>query len=115
MYVPSVAGTKLSRPRSLARSPPSFRHARPSRRAIAGKGGERTFIELCIDYSRENAPLGKDLYAEDVGSSALFLCSDLARSVTGVTLYVDNGLHAMGMAVDSSALAGGLPVPKADA
>merc|ERR1719331_2978107 len=80
-----------------------------------GKGGERTFIELCIDYSRENAPLGKDLYAEDVGSSALFLCSDLARSVTGVTLYVDNGLHAMGMAVDSSALAGGLPVPKADA
>ena len=85
-----------------------------SRAASAiGKGGERTFIELCIDYSRENAPLGKDLYAEDVGSSALFLCSDLARSVTGVTLYVDNGLHAMGMAVDSSALAGAAsPCPR---
>jgi len=34
--------------------------------------------------------------------------------VTGVTLYVDNGLHAMGMAVDSNALTAdgeGLPVP----
>ena len=83
-----------------------------SRAASAiGKGEKRSFIELCIDYSRENSPLKKDLYADDVGESALFLCSDLARSVTGVTLYVDNGLHAMGMAPDSASLAGGLPVP----
>jgi hypothetical protein len=36
----------------------------------------------------------------------------LARSVTGVTLYVDNGMHAMGMAVDSASLAEGLPIPE---
>lgn len=79
--------------------------------AISQKN-ERSFIELAIDYSKANSPLAKDLYADDVGASAYFLLSPLARSVTGVTLYVDNGLHAMGMAVDSSALAGGLPVPK---
>merc|ERR1719160_203755 len=76
--------------------------------------GKKSFIDLAIDYSKANSPLGKDLYADDVGSSAYFLLSPLARAVTGVTLYVDNGLHAMGMAVDSNALTAdgeGLPVP----
>jgi len=80
--------------------------------AINANKGERSFIDLAIDYSKANSPLNKDLYADDVGASAYFLCSPLARAVTGVTLYVDNGLHAMGMAVDSNAIAGGLPVPK---
>ena len=71
--------------------------------AISEKG-KKSFIDLAIDYSRANSPLAKDLYADDVGSSAYFLLSPLARAVTGVTLYVDNGLHAMGMAVDSAAL-----------
>jgi enoyl-[acyl-carrier protein] reductase I len=59
---------------------------------------------LAIDYSRANSPLAQDLYSDDVGSAALFLCSPMARSVTGVTLYVDNGLHAMGMALDSESM-----------
>ena len=46
----------------------------------------------------------QDLYSDDVGNSALFLCSPMARSVTGVTLYVDNGLNVMGMALDSKAM-----------
>jgi enoyl-[acyl-carrier protein] reductase I len=28
----------------------------------------------------------------------------MARTVTGITLYVDNGLHAMGMALDAKSL-----------
>merc|ERR1719343_842277 len=52
--------------------------------------GKKSFIDLAIDYSKANSPLGKDLYADDVGSSAYFLLSPLARAVTGVTLYVDN-------------------------
>lgn len=43
----------------------------------------------------------QDLYADDVGATAAFLLSPLARSITGVTLYVDNGLSTMGMALDS--------------
>ena len=33
----------------------------------------------------------------NIGASAAYLCSDMANAVTGVTLYVDNGMHAMGM------------------
>lgn len=63
------------------------------------------FIEAMINYSRNNAPLKKDLAAEEVGNTACFILSPLASAITGTTLYVDNGLHAMGLAVDSSALA----------
>lgn len=70
-------------------------------KAIGGAGKVKTFIDYAIDYSKANAPLAQDLYAEDVGASAAFLLSPLARAVTGVTLYVDNGLNTMGMALDS--------------
>jgi len=72
--------------------------------AISGKG-EKPFIEFAIDYSRANAPMAQDLYSEDVGAAACFLLSPLARAITGMTIYVDNGLHSVGMAVDSQAMA----------
>jgi enoyl-[acyl-carrier protein] reductase I len=62
------------------------------------------FIDSMISYSKANAPLPKDLEAEEVGHAAAFLASPLASAITGVTLYVDNGMHAMGIAVDSPAL-----------
>ncbi len=60
-------------------------------------------IDSMIEYSKANAPLTKELCAEEVGSAAVFLLAR-ASAVTGVTLYVDNGMHAMGMAIDSPAL-----------
>lgn len=74
--------------------------------AIGKEPGQKTFIEYIIDYSKANAPLAQDLYSDDVGNAALFLNSKLGRTVTGVTLYVDNGLHAMGMAIDSKSVEG---------
>jgi len=74
--------------------------------AIGKEPGQKTFIEYIIDYSKANAPLAQDLYSDDVGNAALFLNSNLGRTVTGVTLYVDNGLHAMGMAIDSKSVEG---------
>src|SRR5262245_30363294 len=62
------------------------------------------FIDDMIEYSKANAPLMKDLKAEEVGNAAAFLCCPLGSGITGVTLYVDNGMHAMGLAVDSQAL-----------
>ncbi len=62
------------------------------------------FIEKMIEYSKANAPLTKELFAEEVGHTAAFLLSPLASAITGVTLYVDNGMHAMGIAVDSPTL-----------
>ncbi|KAJ9554189.1 hypothetical protein OSB04_018234 [Centaurea solstitialis] len=59
------------------------------------------FIDMMIDYSSENAPLQKELAAEEVGNAAAFLASPLASAITGTVLYVDNGLNAMGVGVDS--------------
>lgn len=60
------------------------------------------FIDSMITYSKANAPMSKDLEAEEVGYAAAFLAT--ATGVTGTTLYVDNGMHAMGIAMDSPAL-----------
>jgi len=65
--------------------------------AISEKGKQKPFIEVAIDYTRSNAPLSKDLSADDVGTTAACLLSPLFASVTGVTLHVDCGMHAMGM------------------
>lgn len=62
------------------------------------------FIDDMIRYSKANAPLTKELDADEVGLSALFLLSPLASAITGEVLFVDNGLHAMGMAQDSASL-----------
>ena len=42
----------------------------------------------------------ESITAEDVGATAAFLCSPLASGITGATIYVDKGLHTMGLAVD---------------
>ncbi|HET7041948.1 MAG TPA: SDR family oxidoreductase, partial [Gemmatimonadales bacterium] len=57
------------------------------------------FIDTMIKYSKANAPLPREMEASDVGNAAAFLSSPLAEAITGTTLYVDNGIHSMGMAV----------------
>lgn len=61
------------------------------------------FIDKMLDYSYANSPLVKDLEAREVGNTAAFLSSPLASAITGTTIYVDNGMHAMGIAMDSPA------------
>jgi enoyl-[acyl-carrier protein] reductase I len=59
-------------------------------RSIAGFGTMEAIVE-------ERAPLRRHIEADDVGAAAGYLLSDDARNVTGTTLYVDSGYHAMGM------------------
>ena len=56
-------------------------------------------IDKMVAYCAENTPLPEPLQAEEVGSVAAFLASPLASGITGSTVYVDKGYHAMGMAV----------------
>lgn len=57
------------------------------------------FIDTMIKYTAANSPLPQPIDAGDVGSTAAFLSSPLGRAITGSVVYVDNGYHAMGMAV----------------
>lgn len=41
-------------------------------------------------------PLGRTAEPDDIAGAAVFLVSDMARYVTGVTLHVDGGTHAAG-------------------
>jgi enoyl-[acyl-carrier protein] reductase I len=59
-------------------------------RSIAGFPTMEAIVE-------ERAPLRRHIDADDVGAAAGYLLSDDARNVTGTTLYVDSGYHAMGM------------------
>jgi enoyl-[acyl-carrier protein] reductase I len=58
-------------------------------------------IERMMDYVAKNAPLTTPLDPADVGNVAAFLCSPLAGGITGTTVYVDKGYHAMGMGVEA--------------
>ncbi|HZO98335.1 MAG TPA: enoyl-ACP reductase [Gaiellaceae bacterium] len=59
-------------------------------RSIAGFPTMEAIVE-------ERAPLHRPIDADDVAAAAAYLLSDDARNVTGTTLYVDSGYHAMGM------------------
>ena len=61
------------------------------------------FIDRMLDYAKANAPLEKDLSASEVGNAAAFLVSPLASAITASVIYVDNGMHSMGIAMDSPA------------
>ena len=58
------------------------------------------FIDQMIEYTKANSPLPRALDAVEVGNTAAFLASPLASAITGTVIHVDNGYHAMGMAVD---------------
>jgi enoyl-[acyl-carrier protein] reductase I len=61
--------------------------------AAAGVGGFRSML----DYCEKNAPLRRLVSIDDVGNTALSLCSDLGSAITGETIYVDAGFNIMGM------------------
>ena len=58
------------------------------------------FIGKMITYSEKNAPLTQPFVADHVGATAAFLSSPLAGAITGSIVYVDNGLHSMGVGPD---------------
>lgn len=53
-------------------------------------------IDDVIEYYEKNAPLPEKLTPIEVANMAAFLVSPLASGVTGATIFVDKGYHAMG-------------------
>lgn len=60
--------------------------------AAAGIKGMRTMLSENADRT----PLRRNIEADDVARAALFLCSDLAKNVTGEVLHVDAGQNIVG-------------------
>lgn len=61
--------------------------------AAAGIKGMRTMLS----ENAERTPLRRNVDQEDCARAALYLCSDLARNVTGEVLHVDAGQNIMGV------------------
>lgn len=61
-------------------------------------------IDGMIRYSAANAPFTEELQSEQVGAAAACLLSPLTSGITGEVVFVDNGLHTMGLAVDSQSI-----------
>lgn len=54
-------------------------------------------ISKLQDITEQMAPLRRNISQDEVGDVAVFLASDLARAVTGNTIFVDSGFHVMGI------------------
>ncbi|MFN8659769.1 MAG: SDR family oxidoreductase [Candidatus Obscuribacterales bacterium] len=61
--------------------------------AAMGISGFRDMLKLVAD----KAPLKRNVAADEVGKTALFLVSDLSSGITGETIHVDCGYSVMGM------------------
>ena len=45
----------------------------------------------------ERSPMGRNITADEVAKTALYLCSDMSSGVTGEILHVDTGYNVMGI------------------
>jgi enoyl-[acyl-carrier protein] reductase I len=61
--------------------------------AAAGIAGFKKLYGSFADVS----PLRSNISIDDVGSTAVWLASDLSRGVTGEVVFVDGGFHIMGV------------------
>src|SRR4051812_6935833 len=61
--------------------------------AAAGISGFKDMLHLAAD----RAPLKRNIEAEEVGRTALFLVSDMAAAITGEVIHVDAGYNIVGM------------------
>ena len=52
------------------------------------------FRSLMRDAAQKS-PLGRPVRLEEIASLSTFLCSDAASGMTGQTIYVDGGCHAV--------------------
>jgi enoyl-[acyl-carrier protein] reductase I len=61
--------------------------------AASGIGDFRYILK----WNEYNAPLRRSVTIEEIGDTAVYLLSDMARGVTGEIHHVDAGYHIVGM------------------
>jgi enoyl-[acyl-carrier protein] reductase I len=63
--------------------------------AASGVAGFKTMYK----HFHRLAPLGQLITPEDIGGTALYLCSDLSSRVTGEIVFVDSGYNILGFPI----------------
>ncbi len=63
--------------------------------AASGVSGFKTMYKHFTNL----APLQQNVTSEDIGNTAVFLCSDMAAKITGEVLFVDSGYNIMGLPI----------------
>jgi enoyl-[acyl-carrier protein] reductase I len=61
--------------------------------ASSAVGGAEAIMEANV----QKAPLRRNVEGEEVGTTAVYLASDLSSGVTGETIYVDCGVNTVGL------------------
>ncbi len=56
-----------------------------------------TGFHLLMEHTTKVNPFGRAITIDEVGDTAVYLCSEWARAVTGEVIHVDNGYHIMGV------------------
>ena len=84
-YVASELGTEGIRVNALS--------AGPVKTLSASAVGD---FDLMLQMYESLAPMRRNVTPEEVGKTGMFLLSDLSNGITGETLHVDAGYHAMG-------------------
>ncbi len=63
-------------------------------KTLAAKG-IKNFSTMLNEFE-EKSPMGRLILTEEVGNTALFLCSSLSSGITGENIHVDCGYHILG-------------------
>jgi enoyl-[acyl-carrier protein] reductase I len=85
-YLAADLGTKKIRVNAIS--------AGPIKTLAAAGIGDFRYI---LSWNENNAPLRRNISADEVGDTAVYLLSDLSRAVTGEIHHVDAGYHIVGM------------------
>lgn len=54
-------------------------------------------IDEMFEHTERKAPLKRNIEADEVGKTAVYLLSDLSSGVTGENIYVDSGFNIVGL------------------
>jgi enoyl-[acyl-carrier protein] reductase I len=85
-YLAADLGTKKIRVNAISSGPI---------KTLAASGvGDFRYI---LKWNEQNAPLRRNVSAEEVGEAAVYMLSDMSRGVTGEVHHVDSGYHVIGM------------------
>ena len=60
-------------------------------------GGADRGVDAMFEHTERKAPLKRNITAEEVGKTAVYLTSDLSSAVTGETVFVDAGFNIVGL------------------